>query len=312
MEVIKKYILNESNKLNIYGKALMIVIIFISSIIMSKIVQNIFQKFLMAKNKKKTLGKIDNRRMESIVFLIRKFINYVIYFFMIILILDVAGAKASIINSITGMGAIAVGFGTQNLVKDIVSGFFLILGDNYSIGDDVIIDDLEGEVMAIGLRSTAIKDYTGAIHSIQNGQIIKVSNLSKVEQRVFVEITVPIEVDYRKIKNMIKEVSKDICERYKFFTKSPHPYGITKQKSDYYIVTVRAFTKPGMQWDGDLRLREMLIEKMREHDYIYSKNINIEYNLNEEDEELDDRSYRKHMHKLKDEKEERLLKRRRK
>ncbi|WHT48712.1 mechanosensitive ion channel family protein [Sporosarcina thermotolerans] len=120
----------------------------------------------------------EERRERTLLKLLENTLSYVVYFSAILAILqefniDVKGLVAG-----AGVLGLAVGFGAQSLVKDVISGFFILFEDQFSVGDYVKIGTAEGMVEEIGLRTTKLKNFTGEIFILPNGTISQVVNYS--------------------------------------------------------------------------------------------------------------------------------------
>ena len=114
--------------------------------------------------------------------------------------IDVKGLLAG-----AGVLGLAVGFGAQSLVKDVITGFFIIFEDQFSVGDYVKIGIAEGTVEEIGLRTTKIKSFTGEISILPNGTIIQVVNYSMENSLAIVDVAIPFEVGVDKTEKMIEK-----------------------------------------------------------------------------------------------------------
>jgi small-conductance mechanosensitive channel len=100
-------------------------------------------------------------------------------FVAILMILGELGIQLGPLLATAGIGALAIGFGAQSLVKDVISGFFILLENQYRIGDAIEVGGVSGLVESVGLRKTVLRDLDGKVHTIPNGEIKIVSNLSK-------------------------------------------------------------------------------------------------------------------------------------
>ena len=107
------------------------------------------------------------------------------------MILEYCGIPIKGLLAGAGILGLAVGFGAQSLVKDIISGFFIIFEDQFSVGDYIKINPFEGEVLEIGLRTTKLKSKIGELHVIPNGSIIQVTNFSILNSVSIVDVTIP-------------------------------------------------------------------------------------------------------------------------
>lgn len=210
MDRLKTQILNfldGTNSINVYLSAaskILFIIIFwrIINVLLNKVINNIFKfspKFKMDDKKSNTLSSL----MKSIV-------RYTIYIIMAISILNVMDIPTQSILAAAGLGGLALGFGAQNLVKDVISGFFILFEDQYAVGDYVTIGSATGDVEDIGLRITKIRSFNGDLHIIPNGEIKTVINHSRGNSLAIIDIGVAYEEDSDKAINILK----DIGERY--------------------------------------------------------------------------------------------------
>src|SRR5690625_1552052 len=122
------------------------------------------------------------------------------------MVLETFGVPVSTLLAGAGVVGLAIGFGAQSLVKDIISGFFIIFEDQFSVGDYIMINSLEGTVEEIGLRTTKIESWTGEQHVIPNGDISIVTNYSIHNGISVVEVNVPYENDINEVKRLLDEI----------------------------------------------------------------------------------------------------------
>ena len=162
-------------KLFAYGKNLIsIIIIVVLAGIAVKLGRNFIKKSLNLH-----LMKIDPGRSATMASVLVSIWKYAIYFIAGIMILNSLGINIMPILASAGVVGLAVAFGAQNLVKDAITGFFIIFDNYYTIGDYIQTGSLKGKVTEFGLRSTKIIDYGGEIHIIPNGNIGTVTNYSR-------------------------------------------------------------------------------------------------------------------------------------
>jgi len=164
-----------------------IIVLVLSKVIITvakKTLRNIF--LVRAKSPLRT----NERRETTLLKLLENIITYVIYFISAIMILEYCGFAVKGLLAGAGIVGLAVGFGAQSLVKDIISGFFIIFEDQFSVGDYIKINTFEGEVLEIGLRTTKLKSKTGELHLIPNGSILQVTNYSILNSVSIVDMTI--------------------------------------------------------------------------------------------------------------------------
>ncbi|HLQ72085.1 MAG TPA: mechanosensitive ion channel family protein, partial [Bacillota bacterium] len=164
---------------------------------------------------------------------------------------------------------LAIGFGAQSLVKDVIAGFFIIFEDHFSVGDYIEIGYIEGDVEVIGLRSTKLRSYYGQVYVIPNGKIDIVTNYSMTNGFAMVEINVPYETDILTLEKTVENILATLPEKYDFFIGTPEINGVQALELSNYVLRIRAETTPVMQWAGARAIRK----EVKEH--LFEKGIEI-------------------------------------
>jgi len=168
----------------------------------------------------------------------------------------------NITAALAGLGivAIAVGFGAQSLIKDLLAGIFILLEDQYRVGDVVRVADITGMVEQIGLRRTVLRDLDGIVHSVPNGEIKAASNFTKGYSRVNLNVSVAYGEDLDRVIEVINRVCREMAEDPKWkgdFVSTPQVLRVNKLGDSGIDIKILGDTKPLRQWDltGELRLR---------------------------------------------------------
>lgn len=161
-----------------------------------------------------------------------------------------------------GIVGLAVGFGAQNLVRDVVTGFFILLEDQYGVGDVVQINQIaSGKVEQLTLRVTGLRDLDGTLHFIANGDITHVANRSKDWARAVVDVGVGYREDPAKVRRVLEAVAKEAIEDAELGRKlyaQPEVLGV-EMLGEYEVVwRMTAETKPAKQWEVGRQLRERI------------------------------------------------------
>lgn len=169
-----------------------------------------------------------------------------------------------------GIVGLAVGFGAQNLVRDMVSGFFILLEDQYGVGDIVEINEVAGgKVEQLTLRVTGLRGLDGTLHYIANGEIRHVANRSKDWARAVVDVGVAYKEDPAKVRKVLEEVSsraQDDQSLGRLLYSEPQILGV-EMLGEYEVVwRLIVDTKPGKQWDAGRILREQIKVAFDVHD----------------------------------------------
>jgi moderate conductance mechanosensitive channel len=185
--------------------------------------------------------------------ILKSILRYTVYFFGIVGILTEVFGTISL--TFAGIGGVAIGFGAQSLVKDIINGFFILFEDQYAVGDYINIDDKGGIVESIELRVTKIRDFNGDLHIIPNGLISKVTNHSRGDIRVLVEFDVPYDTEIDRVIRIVSEV----CEKFKLknnnMVEGPKVLGVSALKDSSITIKVMGKSKSMTQWDSEMELR---------------------------------------------------------
>ncbi|MBV7505034.1 mechanosensitive ion channel family protein [Bacillus sp. sid0103] len=187
------------------------------------------------------------RREETLSKLLDNILSYVVYFIAFMMILSVLGIDVKALIAGAGVVGLAVGFGAQSLVKDVISGFFIIFEDQFSVGDHVRIGQFEGNVEAIGLRTTKIKSWTGELHILPNGSIIEITNFSLNNSIAVVDIAIAYGEDIAKAEKVIEDAIQFMPAQYEDLVKPPELLGIQTMGATEIVLRVVAETQPMKQ-----------------------------------------------------------------
>lgn len=177
------------------------------------------------------------RRQRTILKLLQNVLSYLVYFSAIIGILSALKIQVAGLLAGAGIASVAIAFGAQSLVKDVISGFFIIFEDQFGVGDYIKLNTAEGTVVEIGLRTTKITGASGEQHIIPNGSIGAVINYSVNDTSTFVDFVVPTTVDLSEIEKKVSAYLKNLFEEYEELTNAPVLAGV--QNFNPEAVTLR-------------------------------------------------------------------------
>ncbi|HOT41775.1 MAG TPA: mechanosensitive ion channel family protein [Syntrophorhabdaceae bacterium] len=182
-------------------------------------------------------------------------IRYVLIFTIIAIasmtVLKELGINIGPILAAAGIVGLAVGFGAQSLVKDVISGFFIILEDQIRVGDVVEIAGKSGLVEKINLKTTVLRDMAGNVHCVPNGLIQVVTNMTKEYSRYIFDIGVAYKEDVDRVIEVIKEIDEDMRNDPDFKNDIIEPIeilGLDQFASSSVIIKARTTTLPIKQW----------------------------------------------------------------
>lgn len=240
------YISNEQLWRSIGESALQIIIILLITGVSVKIGKTIVRKFFDIRNK--TPLKVSEKRQTTLLKLMENIVAYVIYFVAFIMVLEALTIDVRAILAGAGVVGLAVGFGAQNLVRDVITGFFIIFEGQFSVGDYIRTGIHEGEVEEIGLRTTKIKSWTGELHILPNGNINEVTNFSIHNSVSVVDVSIAYEENIPKAEQAIQDLLQELPERYPEMKKTPELLGVQNLGASEVLMRVTAEVEPMTHW----------------------------------------------------------------
>ena len=266
-EKILKIFNNVDLWLNILEKALLIVIIIVVAIIGVKILNKIIDYIMTTRDNanKKFKIKFNEKRSETLHKLVKSAVRYTVYFIAFFQILATVGVNTTSIVASAGIASVAIGFGAQNLVKDIISGFFIILEGQFDVGDNVKIYNqaafiAEGSVLSLGLRSTKIRSKGGEIYFIPNGTINQVINYSLTYNLAICEFPINIETTIEDLENEVQSIldsanNNDAYKSYLYKHDKLRLDAIDKIEDNIAYITIVGKAKAGKNSSIETMLR---------------------------------------------------------
>jgi small conductance mechanosensitive channel len=243
---MKNSLLNEDLWVSIGEGFLKIILIILVAAMIIKIGKKIIQNFV--KLREKGPIRISERRENTLLKLLQNVLTYVVYFIAFIMILEIVHIDVRALLAGAGIVGLAVGFGAQNLVKDIITGFFIIFEDQFSVGDYIRTGTFEGYVEEIGLRTTKIKSWTGELHILPNGSIVELTNFSIHNSVAVVDVSIAYEGKIEEAERVIKELLTEMPTRYVEMTEPPELLGIQTLGSSEVVLRITCETVPMKHW----------------------------------------------------------------
>src|SRR5687767_11871571 len=196
-------------------------------------------------------GERRQQRAQTMGSILKSIAGGLIIAIVIVMALDQVGVNIAPIIASAGIVGIALGFGAQNLVKDFLSGIFMILEDQYGVGDSVDLGEAIGTVEAVGLRVTRLRDVDGTVWYVRNGEILRVGNQSQNWARTVLDITVAYESDLSQVQQLLEEEATALYEDEQFHDRiiePPKVWGVERFDKDGAVVRVVLKTAPLEQW----------------------------------------------------------------
>lgn len=262
MSIIERILTSETLKVAIGKVGLAILFIFVASLLIN----------LLIKSLEKILYRGTNQKKKRTLFaVLSNLIKVIVYFVTVMIILELFGVDTTSIVAVAGVGSVALGFGAQKLVEDMISGLFILVEDQYDIGDYIEIAGYSGDVEKLSLRTTILRKASGEQCVVPNGEIRGVTNYNREFINAVVELPIPYEVDLDKTLQLIKSISD------KYFVvgktlEAPKVLGVNEFGDSAIEVLILCKSLPGEKWNIERDLRKTLLEELMK------EGIEIPYN----------------------------------
>lgn len=248
---------------DIVFKLIMIFIILLVMIFIIKLGNKVIDKIIKQQVDKNNLFSIGEKKAYTLGTLLKSILKYFTYIIGIVAIAGViVGGTISL--AFASVGGVALGLGAQSFVKDIINGVFILFENQYNVGDYITIGNFTGIVQSIEIRSTTLREFSGSYHIIPNGMINVVTNHSKGNMQIKVEV----DIAYNESIDKAKEIIDKVCEEFEKYseevTKRPTVVGVTALGSSGMTIKVIGEVKAMNQWKLEAKLRELIKEALDE------------------------------------------------
>ncbi|KKM17590.1 hypothetical protein LCGC14_1674280 [marine sediment metagenome] len=244
------------------GIAVKVVIILASAIALNIIQKKIIPRVIIAGIPKSRVESQDqlSTRSKTMASVLIKVIAIIIWIIAIVMVLGVIEVDIAPLLATLGVASLALGFAAQNIIRDYLQGFFIIMEDWYRIGDWVTIAGMEGEVETVSPRRTVLREINGTMHVIPNSQIKFASNQTRDWARINLYVTVAYKEDISHVYQVINGVCQELKDDPNFetnLTTTPSAMRVSDLGDHGVDICIRGYTKPGEQWGltGELRKR---------------------------------------------------------
>ena len=241
---------------------LKVVGIIVAIYVLNKIFQSIIEKIIrrVIISDRYSSKEAEEKRENTLIKIINSTLSFVLLVVAVIMILQTVGVPVGPIIAAAGVAGVALGFGGQYLIRDVIAGLFVIIENQFRVGDIICIGSTCGVVENLTLRMTTLRDLDGTVHHVSNSEINKVSNLSKKYSRVNMNIGISYDADLTNVIKVVNRVGNELAEDPVWkdaIIKAPQFLRIDKFGDSSIDIKILGDTKPGKQWDvaGELRLR---------------------------------------------------------
>ena len=200
-------------------------------------------------------------RATTLGSLLKSIVTAVISVIVVVMALDILGYPIGPLLASAGIAGIALGFGAQNLVKDFLSGIFMLLEDQYGVGDVIDMGEATGTVEAVGLRVTRLRSVDGTVWYVRNGEVIRVGNSSHGWARTVLDVRIAYDEDIARVERLLGDLVAEFAadpDWEQYVLEEPEVWGVENLAADSVVLRVVVKTQPLQQWKIARELRERI------------------------------------------------------
>jgi len=239
-----------------------VLVIFIVALLVHHFGKNLLAKLVQrtVRSTKHTSGKAEQQREQTLVQIMSSALHILIWPIAVLMALPLFEIEIAPLLAGAGIVGVALGFGAQSFVENLIAGLFIIIEDQYRVGDVISITDTSGVVEHISLRVTVLRDLDGVVHHVPNGSIVVASNMSKGYSGINLDVGIGYENSIEKATDIINQIGQDMAEdeEWRDMIIEP-PQFLRVDGLDLNAVTLKITGKtyPLKQWEvtGELRRR---------------------------------------------------------
>lgn len=226
------------------------------------VIGNALSRRIIKSRRKRKPDAHSTRKAETLTTVLKSLIRYIVYFFAAATILGELGLgiTAGSLLATAGIGGLALGLGAQGLIKDVVSGFFLLFEDQFAVGEYVKIADTEGSVEAVTIRITKLRAFTGELITIPNGTIDVISNYTRGHMVALVDVVVARNADVRQAKEVMMVRAREYAACNGHVVDEPILFGIQEITANGIRIRLILKVKALTHWKTERELRNIIYE----------------------------------------------------
>lgn len=258
---IMEYLSDPDTWITIGGNILTALVLIIVALIMVRIANRVINNFFTYKSKSKTKIKGNEKRNQTLINVLQNAATVIIWFVIIMMILETFSLPVRTLLAGAGVVGLAVGFGAQSLVKDMITGFFIILENQFDKNNFVRINTSgtpigEGEVIAFSLRSTKIQGWEGELIVIPNGAISEVINFSRFNAVSMLDINLSLDENLDEVEMIINKFFEENWRKEETLISMPEVLGLQGIENGEAIMRVMLETQPMEHFGATRRVRK--------------------------------------------------------
>ena len=214
--------------------------------------------------------KVDKKKL-TMLSLVKNIIKYAIAIFVLLAILEIYNVDTTKIIASLGILGAVVGLAFQDIIKDLIAGFFILFDNQYAVGDYVKINDFAGEVIAIGMKTTKVRAYTGEVKIISNSSFHEIINYNMALSKLLVDIPVSYTTDIDKLESVLEKLKPEIS-KIENVKKEAELLGVTKMADSAIIYRIAVDCAPYTQFAVERKILKLVKQTLDKN------NIEIPYN----------------------------------
>lgn len=247
--------------INIGTSVLVSVILLIAGYILTKIANRLIDNFFKYKSKSRLKG--SDKRNQTLINVLQNGVTIFVWFFVVVAVLESFNIPVATLLAGAGVVGLAIGFGAQSLVKDMITGFFIILENQFDKGDFVRVNTsgttvAEGEVLSLGLRSSRIQGYEGELYMIPNGTINEVVNFSRYNSIAFLDMNFSIQEDLDQVESTIDKYFENHWREEEVLVEQPAILGVQDIQQGEATIRIMLTAQPMEHFGAARRTRKRL------------------------------------------------------
>ncbi|MDB0579343.1 mechanosensitive ion channel family protein [Salinicoccus roseus] len=247
--------------MGVASKLLQALILIIAAMILVRIVNRMIDNFFKVKSKSRLKG--SSKRNQTLINVLQNAATVFIWFVVIMMVLETFSLPVRTLLAGAGVVGLAIGFGAQSLVKDMITGFFIILENQFDKGDFVRVNTsgttvAEGEVLSLGLRASKIQGWEGELFIIPNGTINEVVNFSRYNAISMLDMNVSVEEDLDAVENILEQFFEARWQEEEMLVSKPEILGLQGIENGEAIIRVMLETQPMEHFGVTRRMRKAI------------------------------------------------------
>lgn len=229
-----------------FTKLISILLLIIAFVIVRQVINYLFEKTV---NRSLAFYRQKVARQKTLAKLSHNVLNYTLYFFLFYWILSILGVPISSLLAGAGIAGVAIGLGAQGFLSDVVNGFFILLENQFDVGDIINVGTVSGTVTNVGIRTTQIHDFDGTLHFIPNRNITIVSNKSRSNMRAQIDIPLFVHTNLDQISDIVTKINEEYVSKHPAIVGEPTVFGPTTNANGQFVYRINIFTQNGAQFD---------------------------------------------------------------